>query len=454
MHVQREDLNPCTVLLTVTCTPEQVGTGVRRAIKSLSKKIKVPGFRQGAAPAKMIEQMMPEGEISALAQEETVQASFKKAIAGEGIEIAGQAQIENVQFDREASSCSYSVKVPLPPKVELGEYKGLQAERMRVDVSEDEVDRQVTELRGRSGTKQAVDRGVQNGDNALVNIKPEGEEGDGRNFMVVAGQTFDSLDKALAGMKTDDIKSVTLDFPDPFQEQDLAGRSIKCTVTVRSVSAIQLPELDDAFAKTMNIESVAELKDRIRENIREAKERMADEHLHERLLQQLVVASTVHVADTTWEGVAERRLAEIRNELDQQKSSIEEYAKKNGMSEDEFVQAQRNEAKTQVERALLIEHVFKAESMEISDADAHEHFLKIAWENKVPEDELKKFAKKSGPLLRDEVVYRTMYAKVMARLAESAEVTEVDPPSLGPGQPGVPASNPDYSGQNEPGGSA
>ncbi|MCH8978424.1 MAG: hypothetical protein IH945_04180, partial [Armatimonadetes bacterium] len=290
----------------------------------------------------------------------------------------------------------------------------------------------------------------QDGDNALVNIKPEGEEGDGRNFMVVAGQTFGDLDKALVGMKTDDIKSVTLEFPDPFQEQDLAGKSIKCTVTVRSVSAVQIPELDDDFAKSINVESAAELKDRIRDNIRQAKEQMAQEMLHERLLQQLHAASTVHVADNTWQGVAERRIAEIGQELEQQQSSLEEYARQNGMTEDEFVQAQRDEAKTQVERALLIENVFKGEGMEISDADAHEHFVKIAWENKVPEDDLKKFAKKNAPKLRDEVVYRTMYAKVMALLAENAEITEIDAPDAGPGQPAAAAPRPVDAARYEP----
>ncbi|MCH8980191.1 MAG: trigger factor [Armatimonadetes bacterium] len=454
MQVEREDLNPCTVLLKVTCSPEQVKTGVRRAIKALAKRIKVPGFRQGAAPAKMIEQILPEGEILAKAQEETVGASFKKAIEGEGIEVGGQAQIENVKFDRDASACTYTVQVPLPPQVELGDYKGLQADRIKVEVSEDEVDRQVEELLSRSGTKQAVDRGVQDGDNALVNIKPEGEEGDGRNFMVVAGQTFDDLDKALGGMKTDDIKSVTLDFPDPFQEKDLAGRSVKCTVTVRSVSAIQVPELDDDFAKSMNVESAAELKNRIRGNIRQAKEQMAQDMLHERLMQQLQAASTVHVADNTWQSVAERRLAEIGQELEQQNSSLEEYAKQNGMTEKEFVQAQRDEAKTQVERALLIEHVFKDEGVQISDADAHEHFLKIAWENKVQEDDLKKFAKKNGPQLRDEVIYRTMYAKVMALLAENAEITEIDPPDAGPGQPARKAPQPVENDRKEPEASA
>ena len=260
MRVEREELNPCTVLLKVACSPDQVQAGVRKAIKTLAKRIKVQGFRPGTAPIAVLEQMIPAEEIDAMAQEETVNATFKAAAQGEGLEIGGQAQIEAVTFDRAKELCEYTVKVPLAPKVTLGDYKGLEADRYKVSVAEAEVDRQVDELRGRSGKKKPVERGVREGDNALVNIKVEGVEGDGRNFMLVAGQTFPDLDAALLGMKQDDIKSVEIQFPEGFQEADLAGKSHKCTLTVRSVSAVELPDADDEFAKSMNVESLDELK--------------------------------------------------------------------------------------------------------------------------------------------------------------------------------------------------
>jgi trigger factor len=428
MRVEREDLNPCTVLLKVSCSPEQVQSGVRKAIKALSKRIKVPGFRPGTAPVSVMEQMLSPQDIDSFAQEETINASYKSALQSEGLTPVEQGQIMDVQFDRGAEKCEYSVKVPLAPKVELGEYRGLKAEKFKVDVTEDEVMRQIDELRARTGKKKAVDRGVREGDNALVNIKVEGAEGDGKNFMVVAGQTFPDLDAALLGMKTDDIKSVGLTFPDAFAEADMAGKTLKCTLTVRSVSAVELPEVDDEFAKSMQLESLEEMKGRIRENILLAKQQMAQEMVNERLLEALLSSSTVHVADTQWEGVAERRLAEIRDELAQQGATLAQYAEQNGMSEEQFVNAQREEAKTQVQRAVLLREVFNKEGLKVTERDSNEQFLRIAYENRVREDELKKFAKEYGPQIRDEIVYRTIYAKVMGLLNEAAEVTEVEPP--------------------------
>ena len=428
MRIEREDLNPCTVVLKVVCSPDQVQAGTKKAIKALSKRIKVPGFRPGTAPLGVLEQMLAPEEIDAWAQEETINAAYKAALEQEGLTPIEQGQIQSVTFDRASDTCEFTVKVPLEPKVELGDYKGLKANRFKVEVTDDEVGRQIDELRARSGKKKAVERGIKEGDNALVNIKVEGGEGDGRNFMVVAGQTFPDLDAALTGMKTDDIKSVELSFPEGFGEADLAGKTLKCTVTVRSVSAIELPELDDEFAKSLKLENLDELKGRIRENIQHAKESMAQEMVSEGLLQDLLSKSTVHVADTQWEGVADRRLAEIREELRQQGATLEQYTQQNGMTEEQFVAAQREEAKVQVQRAVLLREVFNKEGLQITERDSNEQFIRIAMENRVPEADLKKFAKEYGPQIRDEIVYRTIYAKVMALLNESADVTEVEGP--------------------------
>ncbi|HXH60262.1 MAG TPA: hypothetical protein VNI20_02770, partial [Fimbriimonadaceae bacterium] len=186
---------------------------------------------------------------------------------------------------------------------------------------------------------------------------------------------------------------------------------------------------DDEFAQSVDLADVDELKEKIQEHILRSKRQIAQEALNERLLEKLLESSTVHVADTAWEGVAERRLAEIREELKKQGSTLAEYAKHNGMEEEDFVSAQKNEARTQVQRAVLIERIFNKEGMKVTDQDASEQFVRIAYENRVPEADIKKFAKEYGPQIRDEVVYRTMYSKVMRLINQEAKITEVEVPS-------------------------
>lgn len=434
MRVVREDVNPCTVNLTVTCSPDQVNTGVKKAVKALSKRVRIPGFRPGAAPISVIEQMLSPQEIDALAQEETVSLTFKSAIASEGLELGGQATIVQVEFDRATAKCEYTVKVPLAPKVEIGQYKGLAAEKFRVEVSGEEIERQVEEIRSRSGTKKPVERGINPGDSALVNIKVEGEGGDGRNFMIVAGQTFEDLDEAVKDMAADDIKSVELGFPDSFQEKDLAGKTMKCTVTVRSVSAIELPDLDDEFAKSLNLDSLDQLRDNIRQHIQSAKENMVTEMLNERLLEQIMSNSEVHVPDNFWESVAEQRIESIRQEAESKGANLEQVAQENGMDVQKLREAIRQEAKVQVHRAQVIDHIFGQEGLRVTDQDANAEFIRIATENRVPEKDLKRFAKENALAIRNEIFTRVAYAKVMALVREAAIVTEIDPPA-NPGNP-------------------
>ena len=429
VKVSREDLNPCTVKLEIECSPEQVAAGFKKATKAFAKQLKVPGFRPGQAPTHMVEKMVSEDELKNSAVEHVVNAAYKQALKQEEIEPDNQPMFELKNFEREPASCEFTVTIPLPPIVELAEYKGLSAEKFKVEVSDDEIGRQIDELRSNAGQRSAVtDRGIGAGDNALVNIKVDGEEGDGRNFMVVAGQTFEDLDQALEGMKVDDIKSLELNFPDSFEEADLAGKSEKCTVTVRQVSAVEMPELTDEFAQSLNLKDVGDLKEKITENIKAAKENMAQNMVHERLLEQVAAASSVTVSDTTWEGVAERRLAEIEENVAKEKSTLLEYAEKNGMTEEEFKSRLRDEAKAQVERAVLIKEIFEKEGLQITNNDLNDQFLRIAYENRVPQDKLKEFAKEFGPQIQEEAVFRTMYTKVVQVLADSANIKEVDPP--------------------------
>ena len=426
MKVTREDLNPCTIKLDIVCSADQVNAGFNKAIKTLSKKVRIPGFRPGTAPKKMVEELINPNDLYNNAAEEIVRVAFKEALEKEKLTPENQPSVDLTKLEKDPPACEFTIKVPLAPQVELADYKGLSVEKTAVNVTDEEVDRQVEELRKRGGKKQEVSgRGIQEGDVAVVNIKPDGQEGDGRNFMIIAGQTFPALDGAIMGMAAEEIKSADLDFPSSFQEKDWANNKYHCHITIRSVSAVQMPELDDAFAQSLQVKDVKELKERVREGIERAKDQIATEMMNEKMLDDLLTRSTVHVADTTWEAVANRRLGEINAELQQKGATLEDFAKQSGMTLEEFVAAQQQEAKVHVQRAVIIEKIFTGEGMKITDEDANNHFLQIAQENQIKQEELSAFAQKFGPQLRDEVIFRSMYSKVLKFLADNAKVTEV-----------------------------
>ncbi|MBX3096371.1 MAG: trigger factor [Fimbriimonadaceae bacterium] len=426
MKVQREDLNPCTVLLKISCSNAQVRGAFDKAYKELGKKLRLPGFRPGHAPRAMLERVLVKEDVLNAAADQIIRSAYKQALEQEDLKPEGQGSVNMKKLDEATQECEFEVKVPMAAIVNLADYEGVPVERPAIAVEESDIDHQIDELRKRGGKREKItDRGIKDGDMAVVNIKVHGEAGDGKTFMTTAGATFPELDKALIGMEAEQMKHLTLTFPDNFQESDWTGKKLDVDMTVRSVNAVKLPEVDDDFAKSLNTENVGDLRERIRAGLERAREQMLEDIVNEQILSHLVNNSEIQVADNTWEAVLNRRLYDIQQELNKTKKSLEDHAKENGMTVEEFVERLKEEAQLHVKRAVVVERVFKAQEMKISDQEATQHFLQIAQENEIPEEQLEAFAKQYGAAIRDEVIYRAMYAKVMGFLRDKAKVTEV-----------------------------
>lgn len=425
MQVTREDLNPCTIKLKVVCGPEQVRDGFNKAYKALSKNMKLPGFRPGTAPRSVLEKHVPKDQIADDAVDNVVRTALMAAIKQEKIEPdpSTAPSVDLDKFEQEAELLEFSAKIPLPAQVELGEYVGLPVEKPTVEVSDEEVDYQIDELRKRRSTREAVtDRGVQDGDVAVVNFKIEGGTAEGRNFMVVAGQTFPELDDALRGMKAEELKSAELQFPENFQEKDWAGKKHKATIQVNSLSSVKLPELDDEFAKALKTDSVNDLKAKMRDSIVAAKEQMLAEIVNDQLFEKLLERSKVEVSDNMWENLAGQRLREYAQEQGKQGKSLEQYAKDNGMTIEQFIEAQKNNARMSVIKALLIKEVFIKEKMQVSNGDLNDALRAMASEYEISAEEMLGLIQKNQAF--QELQFRAMAKKVGDFLSSQANVVE------------------------------
>lgn len=422
MEVTREELNPCTIKLTIVCHAEQVTEGFNRAFKQIAKAIKLPGFRPGHAPRAMLENLVDKEELYEQAAENIIRATFRKALDQEEIkpDASVQPRVEVSKIDKDTSELVYSAKVPLPPQVTLGEYKGLPLKRPPIQVTEEEIEQQITEFRKRRQTREVVtDRGVETGDVAVVNIKVEGEEGEGRNFMTIAGQTFPQLDEAILGMRVEEMKNLELAFPETFQEKDWAGQSHKAQVTLNSLSAVKLPELDDAFAQSLQTESVEDLRSRIAAGLETAKHKMVTDLIADQLLERLHERSTIFVSDNMWEALSDQRLQETVEAQKKEGKTLEQYASENGMSVEELVEAWRAKAKLNIERALLIREVFVREEMELTNEELGQELQAMAQEYEVDPQRMFAMLKENDSI--DELRFRTIQNKVNEFLERNAQ---------------------------------
>ena len=433
MQVTREDLNTCTVRLNVVCSADQVTDAFDRAIKAIAKEVRIPGFRPGHAPKAMVEKMVNEQELYSQAADILVQRTFHKAMEQEKIQpdTGVRPSVELQDLDRTEKKGSYSAKVPLPPKIELSEYKGLAATHPPTEVSDDEVQFQIDELRKKQGSREAItDRTAQEGDYGVVNIKLDGDAGEGKNFMVVIGQTFATLDAALMGMSAEEMKHLELDFPGTFSEKSWAGKKHQAQVTLNSISAITLPALDEEFAKSVKTESVDDLKKRMRDGIVAAKANMVRDMLQDQLLETLRQSSKVEVSDNMWEALANQRLGEIQQQQGEQGKSLEQYAQENGMTMDEFIKAWHDQAKVHVERAMVVREIFAKEKLQITNEELNSELFFMAQEFNVEPMELLEYMRKNDSL--QELHFRSISRKVSNFLIEHAVVTEGDAPAAKP----------------------
>lgn len=422
MQVTREDLNPCTVKLTVVCTTEQVQLAYDKAYKQAAKRIRIPGFRPGHAPKHLVQQNVAREAIQEMAQENLLNVSFNDALKQESIEPGGQSSVEAMSLSEEEGKGEYTAKVPLPPKVELGEYKGVEVDKPDDTVSDEDIEQQIEELRKRKGTRETIsDRGAQEGDVAVVNVRADGEEGDGRNFMVIVGKSFKELDAALASMNVEEMKSLDLKFPKDFQEKDWAGKKHHCTVTLRSLSSMKLPDVDDSFAKAFNSNNMDEFKQRLKDQMIRSKSSAIADFVNEKILDAILAVSKVHIPDSMWESVAQRKLQDIAAEQQQQSKSFEDYAKEQGMTAEQLVEAQKEEAKLFVERAVVVREIFAAEKMELTNSEINVELFDMAREYNVAPQELLTVLRKNRAV--DDLYFRAIYRKVTTFLAENAKVT-------------------------------
>lgn len=416
MSVQRTDLNPCTIQFTVSCTPEQIESGVDRAYKQFAKNMRIPGFRPGHAPKHVVAPLVPANDLAGQAAENIINSALKNILTEAKVQPHDSPAVNLTKLDLEKKECEFTAKIPLAPIVELGEYKGIEVVKESIEVTEKDVDEYLKTLQSRSGKREQVTgRGAAESDVAMIHVRADKGSDDGVSLLIVVGKSFAALDKAVTGMEAEEMKSVSLDFPADFANKDLAGKKGKWTLTVKSLNAVVVPELSDEFAQglggDLKSEGLKDLRERLSQRLQAAKAQMAQELVHEQIQEALVSRSKIEVPDTMWESVAGQRMNELAQQAREQGKSLEDYAKDAGMSVDELRDKWQAEAKVQVMRAVAAREVFAAEKLRLTNQDMNEMLVAMAYEYQVHPQDLIKAMQKAGNFRELEI--RAVFKKTL-----------------------------------------
>lgn len=380
MKVTLERLPESRVLLDIEVDPERLEKSLQVAYKRVANKARIPGFRPGKAPRRVVERMVGREGLIREALDDLVPDVYNEVIEKEEVEAVDQPDLEMIDID----PVHFKATVAVRPKVELNDYQSVRVERDEVEVTPEMVDEQIEMLRRRFATQVPVDRPIQWNDivigdvSATVDDEPFVEDNDAE-FPVREGATLlvDGLAEAIVGMSRDEEKEIDLPLPDDFQVERLQGKTAHFKIAIKDVKEEQLPELDDDFAQEVNADEFPTfdaLKERIEADIRKSLEQNADAKLQQEAIDKMVEVATLEYPRV----YVEREIdAMIKESVGDDKQRYTDYLSRLGQSEAEYRATLEESAIQRVKRSLVLSALTDIEEIDVTDEEVEAELDKL-----------------------------------------------------------------------------
>lgn len=372
MKVTVEELSPSKRALNVEVPTERVADRVEAAFREWSQKLQLPGFRRGRVPREVIRRRF-EAEVNEEVLRALIPDSYQEALTQAAIEPVSQPAVEDIHFHA-GEPLRYRAVVEVKPPVTVQDYRGVALEREKVEVSDQEVDRALEYLREDAaeyvpmeGWPALKDDLVILDHEGSVNGKPF-KGGNGKNLTVALGHEgyLPGFAEQLTGMQKGDTKQFRLQMPAEYPRKELAGRPVEFRVTVKEVKKRRVPELNDDFAKSVgDVETLAALRDKLRQQLQQRKTREQDAALKRALMDKLVQQTAIEAPET----MVEREAAALLEELAMTFRAT--GGRPEGLPDNpEALKTHAREAATRrVKEALLLEAVAKQEQLTVTDEE-------------------------------------------------------------------------------------
>ena len=371
MKVTTEKLERSQMAVEVEVEPEQLEKSMERAYRRLANRADIPGFRRGKAPRFMVERYLGKAALLDEALDILVPEAYNQAVAEQSISTVGQPQIEILQVE---PAVTFKATVALRPTVELGDYKQLSFTSESVEVTEEQINEVLEQLRSRYAPWEPAERPVQLEDMVTISIQSQVEDKPFINetdvpFVVTKESPVPvpGFAEQLVGMAKGDSREFTLTLPDDYPNQDYAGKSVSFTVSVSEIKEKRVAELDDDFAKGVGAgyESLAALREAVTKDLTTGAEREVQEKLDSQIIDAVVGLAQVEYPEILVDHEIEHIIQDDRSVPRDPQGRIDDYLRTIGQSPEEFKESYREEATRRVVRSLVLGKVAELEQIEI-----------------------------------------------------------------------------------------
>ena len=397
MSLQVEKLEKNMAKLTIEASAEDFEKAIQKVYLKARGKINIPGFRKGKAPRKLIEKMYGTGVFYEDAANDLIPTAYAEALKECDLEIVSRPEINVTQIEA-GKPFIFTAEVAVKPEVTLGEYKGVEVEKSDVEVTEEDINKEVDKEReNNSRTIDVDDRAVENGDiikldfdGSVDGVPFEGGKAENYTLTIGSGSFIPGFEDQLIGTKIGEEKDVTVTFPEDYHEKSLAGKEAVFKCKVNAITVKELPEADDEFASEVSeFETLAEYKEDIKKKLTEKKEKAARAKKEAQAIEKAVENATMEIPDAMIDTQVQSMMEDFARRMQSQGLSLEQYFQFTGMDVKKMHDQMKPEALKRIQNSLVLEAVAKAENIEISDEKVDEEIAKMAEAYKMEVEKLK-----------------------------------------------------------------
>lgn len=433
MNTNLVKLENSRVKLTVDIDAEALEKAIDAGYRKMAKKISIPGFRKGKAPRQIIELNYGPDVFLEEAIDILLPQAYQEAVEETAIHPVDQPDVDIEKVER-GVGVTFTFEVDVYPELELGNYKGLEAQREIVKITDEDVFRVLKQQQERSAELIVVDRTeVQEGDFTVidfvgyVNGQPfSGGAGEDHVLEIGSGQFIPGFEEQLIGLEVGETKEVEVTFPEEYHAEELAGQDATFRVTVKELKEKSLPELDDEFAKDISEhETLDELKVEIRKNLEDDVTRRTTSKLENTLLELIAADSKVEIPQSMIEHQAEHLLDDFFENMQYQGFNEEMYYQVTGQTREGLLDEFAVPAKTQIIHDLIIDAVTKAEGIEVTEEEVNAKIDEFMGTEDL-EPELEKNLRQYWESQKSGIELSLLRKKTMQFIMDNATITEVE----------------------------
>jgi trigger factor len=377
MNVTATPVAKSSIRLEVELPPEQLSRAVDDAVRRLSRRTRVPGFRPGKAPRNMLERVLGPGVVLDEAVEHLVQDAYRRALIDKEILPLANADV-NVEQAEEGKPVRFTATVPVRPDVQLGDYTQFNFKPEIETIDNAKVDQVIEELRDQNATLSPVeDRGAMKGDYAVVAFEGtrdgqpfEGGSSERMPLILGDGRFVPGFEDNIEGLRVSDSKEFDVTFPDDYPAEDMAGKPVHFNATLRELREKILPEADDAFAQSMgDYPDLASLKEEVRQRLGRNALDKARHEFADRIIEYAVANATLDLPDVLVDQEVEVMHDEFRASIARQGITEEAYLKVVEKTAEDFHNDFRPRAEHRVKVLLVLSKIATEEGIEVPAED-------------------------------------------------------------------------------------